>query len=122
MIKKLIAGELSLGDTFWKFGVLGMIIVMFVVRLFGSLLAGKLKGVSISLYYSKYFNPLKMDTGIVICTCLYIGSLIIFVWYSFVILSGIWKSSDKYDKSAWLKQTARIATVILLIMSYKIVF
>ena len=36
MIKKLIAGDLSLSDTFWKFGVLGMALVIFVVRLFGS--------------------------------------------------------------------------------------
>lgn len=122
MIKKLIAGELSLSDTFWKFGVLGMALVIFVVRLFGSFLAGKLKGISLYTYYSKYFNPLNMDTAIVANTCLYLGSLVIFVWYSVVVLSGIWKSSDKYDKSTWIKQMARIVTVILVIMSYKIVF
>ena len=63
-----------------------------------------------------------MDTGIVANTCLYLGSLVIFVWYSVVVLSGIWKSTDKYDKSTWIKQMVRIVTVILVIMSYKIVF
>ena len=80
MIKKLIAGDLSLSDTFWKFGVLGMALVIFVVRLFGSFLAGKLKGISLYTYYSKYFNPLNMDTGIVANTCLYLGSLVILCW------------------------------------------
>ena len=122
MIKKLIAGELSLSDTFWKFGILGMTLVIFLVRMFGSFLAGKLRGVSLATYYSKYFNPLNMDTAIVANTCLYLGSLVIFVWYSVVVLSGIWKSSDKYDKSTWIKQMVRIVTVILVIMSYKIVF
>lgn len=122
MIKKLIAGELSLSDTFWKFGVLGMMLVIFIVRLFGSFLAGKLNGVSLYIYYSKYFNPLKMDTGIVIYTCLYLGSLLLFVWYSIVVLSGIWKSSDKYDKSVWIKRVSRLATIIMLVMCYKIVF
>lgn len=32
MLKKLMAGEFSLSDTFWKFGVLGLVIVVFVVR------------------------------------------------------------------------------------------
>lgn len=122
MIKKLMAGELSLGDTFWKFGILGMTLVIFLVRMFGSFLAGKLRGVSLATYYSKYFNPLNMDTGIVISTCLYLGSLAIFVWYSVIIFSGIWKSSSKYDKSSWIKQIARIFALLLLIMSYKIVF
>ena len=28
MFKKLIDGELSLKDTFWKFGVLGMLVLL----------------------------------------------------------------------------------------------
>ena len=39
MYKKLIAGEFGLRDTFWKYGVMGTLLGLFVVKLFGSLLA-----------------------------------------------------------------------------------
>ena len=39
MFKKLIDGELSLKDTFWKFGVLGMLAVHLVVKILGTMLA-----------------------------------------------------------------------------------
>ena len=52
MYKKLIAGEFGLRDTFWKYGVMGTLLGLFVVKLFGSLLAPKLAGVSIYKYLS----------------------------------------------------------------------
>ena len=36
MFKKLLDGELSLKDTFWKFGVVGLVFVNMLVRIFGS--------------------------------------------------------------------------------------
>ena len=44
MFKKLIDGELSLKDTFWKFGVLGMLAVHLVVKILGTMLFHKLRG------------------------------------------------------------------------------
>ena len=41
MFKKLLDGELSLKDTFWKFGVVGLVFVNMLVRIFGSMLAQK---------------------------------------------------------------------------------
>ena len=72
MYKKLIAGEFGLRDTFWKYGVMGTLLGLFVVKLFGSLLAPKLAGVSIYKYFTVYFNPLTMDTGIVVYTVCYL--------------------------------------------------
>ena len=33
MFKKLLDGELSLKDTFWKFGVVGLVFVNMLVRI-----------------------------------------------------------------------------------------
>lgn len=72
MFKKLLDGELSLKDTFWKFGVVGLVFVNMLVRIFGSMLAQKLNGITILNYYRTYFNPLKMDSGMVLLTVLYL--------------------------------------------------
>ena len=52
MFKKLIDGELSLKDTFWKFGVLGMLAVHLVVKILGTMLFHKLRGLTILGYYT----------------------------------------------------------------------
>ena len=122
MIKKLIAGELSLADTFWKFGVLGMCVRLFVVRFLGSLLAGKLHVISLYMYFSRYFSLFNIDTTLVILSFCYLICLAAFVWYSVVLLLGIWRSSDKYDKSVWLRYVSRLATLFLLFICYQIVF
>ena len=95
MLKKLMAGEFSLSDTFWKFGVLGLVIVVFVVRFFGSMLAQKLAGISLWLYFTRY---------------------------SVVLVSGTWKSSAEYDKSIWLRHISRIMMLLMLFICYKMIF
>ena len=41
MFKKLMDGELSLKDTFWKFGVLGLPAITVLVKILGKMLAKK---------------------------------------------------------------------------------
>lgn len=122
MLKKLMAGEFSLSDTFWKFGVLGLVIVVFVVRFFGSMLAQKLAGISLWLYFTRYFHPLKMNTGILVLAVCYLGCLAAFVFYSVVLVSGTWKSSAEYDKSIWLRHVSRIMMLLMLFICYKMIF
>lgn len=122
MLKKLMSGELSLKDTFWKFGLLGLFLIVMAVRFLGGLLAQKLQGLTLWYYYSKYFHPLNMNTGIVVLTVCYLTCLAAFIWYSFVILSGIWRSSAEYDKSLWLRHLSRILMLVLVIVCYNIVF
>ena len=122
MLKKLMAGEFSLSDTFWKFGVLGLGIVVFVVRFFGSMLAQKLAGISLWLYFTRYFHPLKMNTGILVLAVCYLGCLAAFVFYSVVLVSGTWKSSAEYDKSIWLRHISRIMMLLMLFICYKMIF
>ena len=121
MLKKLMAGEFSLSDTFWKFGVLGLVIVVFVVRFFGSMLAQKLAGISLWLYFTRYFHPLKMNTGILVLAVCYLGCLAAFVFYSVVLVSGTWKSSAEYDKSIWLRHISRIMMLLMLFICYKMI-
>ena len=122
MLKKLMAGEFSLSDTFWKFGVLGLVIVVFVVRFFGSMLAQKLAGISLWIYFTRYFHPLKMNTGILVLAVCYLGCLAAFVFYSVVLVSGTWKSSAEYDKSIWLRHISRIMMLLMLFICYKMIF
>lgn len=122
MLKKLMAGEFSLSDTFWKFGVLGLVIVVFVVRFFCSMLAQKLAGISLWLYFTRYFHPLKMNTGILVLAVCYLGCLAAFVFYSVVLVSGTWKSSAEYDKSIWLRHISRIMMLLMLFICYKMIF
>ena len=122
MLKKLMAGEFSLSDTFWKFGVLGLVIVVFVVRFFGSMLAQKLAGISLWLYFTRYFHPLKMNTRILVLAVCYLGCLAAFVFYSVVLVSGTWKSSAEYDKSIWLRHISRIMMLLMLFICYKMIF
>ncbi len=122
MLKKLMSGELSLSSTFWKFGILGLGVMVFVVRTFGSLLAQRLNGISLWSYYTKYFNPLHMNSGILILTVSYLVCLAIFVWYSAIIISGTWKSSAEYDKSLWLRHLSRVIILGLVFVCYNIIF
>lgn len=44
MYKKLIAGEFGLKETFWKFGIFGILAGLLIVKMFGALLAPLLGG------------------------------------------------------------------------------
>lgn len=122
MYKKLIAGELSLGETFWKFGILGGLLGYFVVRIFGGILAPQLHGYSIYAYYTQYYNPLKGGSDILLSTVCYLTSLGIFSWYIFSVILGVWRSSAEYDKSVLYKYLSRITIVFLAYLFFKIIF
>lgn len=116
MYKKLLAGELSLGETFWKFGILGGALGYFVVRVFGSILSPQLHGYSIWAYYTRYYNPLRNGSDILLSTVFYLTSLGIFCAYIFSVVLGVWRSSAEYEKSALIKYASR-GTIILLAYS-----
>lgn len=122
MLKKLMDGGLSLTDTFWKFGVLGLILAVFIIRFFGSMLAQRLMGVSIWQYFTVYFNPLNMNTAILTLTVCYLGCLSAFIWYSIVIILGTWRSSAEYSKSIWLRHVSRVVMFLMVLICYNIIF
>lgn len=122
MIKKLLDGEIDLKDTFWKFGVVGLIFMNMLLRIFGSMLAQKLNGLTILNYYSTYFNPLKMDSGMVLWTVVYLVTIGIMLFYCVVLLMGTWRSSAQYDRSIWLRHVARFLMVIMVFYSVRSIF
>ena len=121
MYKKLIAGELSLGETFWKFGILGGLLGYFVVRIFGSILAPQLHGYSIYAYFTRYYNPLRSGSDILLSTVCYLTSLGVFCWYIFSVILGVWRSSAEYDKSVFFKYLSRIIIVFLAYLFFRII-
>ena len=121
MYKKLIAGELSLGETFWKFGIIGGLLGYFVVRIFGSILAPQLHGYSIYAYFTRYYNPLRSGSDILLSTVCYLTSLGVFCWYIFSVILGVWRSSAEYDKSVFFKYLSRIIIVFLAYLFFRII-
>lgn len=122
MFKKLLEGELELKDTFWKFGVVGLIFLNMIVKIFGSILAQKLSGVTILNYFRHYFNPLKMDSGMVLLTVLYLVCLGILLFYCVVIMMGTWRSSAQYERSIWLRHVSRILMAVMVFYTLSSVF
>ena len=61
MFKKLLSGEFGLGETFWKFGIFGVLVVHFFVRIFEFLLQKQIGNLRIVDYYLHYFNPIKFN-------------------------------------------------------------
>lgn len=122
MLKKLIKGELSLGTAFWKFGVLGLILINFVVRVFGIILAGRLKGVTILDYYTKFFSVVNYDLTTLMMTLVYLALISSLVSYCYIVVVGVWKSSAEYDKSIWLRFISRVLIIIFAIISIRSIF
>lgn len=114
MLSKLFKGELGLGITFWKFGILGLIICKLAVRLFGSLLASHLKGMTIVGYFMRGFHPIYSSKFSILWTLCYLSSLLIMFFYSWNILLAVWRSSANYDKSVWLSQLARLSMIVFI--------
>ena len=115
MFGKLIYGQYSLKETFWKFGVFGTLSALLIVKIFGALLAPRLAGISIYAYYTTYFNPLTMDKAIVVYTVCYLTSLVILLAYNVSMILAVWRSANAYERSPCL---ARIAKALMLLLVY----
>lgn len=117
MFKKLIDGELSLKDTFWKFGVLGMLAVHLVVKILGTMLFHKLRGLTILGYYTT--RKYGLETSTVILTILYFSSLCFLLFYAGSMLIGTWRSSAEYNRSLWFRHLARIFMILIVFVVLK---
>ena len=117
MFKKLIDGELSLKDTFWKFGVLGMLAVHLVVKILGTMLFHKLRGLTILGYYTT--RKYGLETSTVILTILYFSSLCYLLFYAGSMVIGTWRSSAEYNRSLWFRHLARIFMILIVFVVLK---
>ena len=120
MLKKIMNGELSLRDTFWMFGFLGLPVLSFVTKIIGRLLVQKLGKTSILAYFVSLGRKVEFSTSVL--TILYLSIASFLVFYCFVLLSGVWKSSAEYDRSLWLRYLSRIFIVIMVFIALKITF
>ncbi len=122
MFKKIVMGKVSLKETFWKYGVLCLISINIVTKLFGIMLQKKLHGYSIFGYYSSFFSGLSIEVSAVVLTVLYLSSFAFLLFYATSIVMGVWRSSAQYNQSLWLKYLARICIVVLAVITFKTSF
>ncbi len=115
MLSKLFKGEFGLGVTFWKYGILALIVMKLIVRLFGSLLQKHIQGVSIADFFLHHFHPIYSSKFSILWTLCYLSGLLVMALYTYNITIGLWKSSSEYDKSLWLRHLARILFIIFVI-------
>lgn len=115
MFKKMVNGELGLGITFWKYGVLFITLISILTKIFERLLFLQIKGVKLSDYYLRYFTPLKPDTMAILWTLCYASAIIGLIYYCISFLSGIWRSCSKFERSSWLKNITRLGAVMLVL-------
>lgn len=112
MLAKLFKGELSLGATFWKFGILGLIILHYALKMFASLLAAHLKGRTIYDFFMHHFHIVytsKMSLWWALC---YLSTFGLLIFYSYKIIVAVWRCAAAYDKSVWLAQLARLGILL----------
>lgn len=113
-------GELSLKDTFWKFGVLGLPVITLLVKILGKMLSGKLKKYSIVSYYLSPNNHIEFSTTIL--TVLYLSAVSFILFYAFSLLLGTWRSSAEYNRSLWFRHLSRLFMVMMLFTALKTTF
>lgn len=122
MLTKLTNGEYGLGATFWKFGVLGTAVFIFIIRVFGSLLSKHIGNLRLVDFYTRYFSPFKPDTMALLWTLCYLSSMGLFIGYMFMVIKGTWKAASAYERSSILRFLARMFILLIVLISVRIVF
>lgn len=118
MTGKLFKGELSLGATFWKYGVLMLVILHYALKMFASLLSSYLKGKSITQFFLTEFHFVYTSKLSLLWTLCYIATFIILVVYSYKIIVAVWRCSQNYTKSIWLAHLARLGILLSVFMAW----
>lgn len=122
MFGKLVYGQYSLKETFWKFGVFGIFAVSFVAKIFGVFLNQKLNGMSLKYYYTHRFSMLDIDNLMLFLTIGYFVCMTALVLYSVMVWLGIWRSAKEYDKSAWLGHLAKLFILLVMYTGFKFAY
>ena len=106
-------GGLSLPDTFWKFGVLGLLTINLLVKMFGNMLLQHLHGFTIFEYYLSSVRKVRIETSTAFFTFLYLSSLLFLLFYTAIIVVGTWRSSAEYNRSLWFRHLARVLVLLM---------
>ncbi len=123
MFSKLFKGEFSLGETFWKFGVLGLAVLNILILFFGRMLSGYLQGRTINEFFFHHFHMINSPKLSILWTLCYVSGLLMLVVYSCNMILAVWRSAANYEKSAILGFFAKIAMVLIVGYNwYKVIF
>ena len=106
---------------YWKYGIWGLFIQAFIMYLLRIFLIHKLQGLTLIQYYKTVFTFINMDNAMLFLTITYLTLLAFLTFYSIILVMGIWRSSNEYDKSIWLRHIARIFILIAVFLAYKVV-
>ena len=122
MFQKLAKGEYSLGASFWKFGVLGLVFVYIVLYIIERVLYNSLGGMDLFTYYFRRAGFLQANVSILILTGMHLVSLVLYAVYSLMVFLGVWRSSREYEKSSVLATLARIFIILIILFGLKYAF
>lgn len=121
MFAKILHGQFGLKDMFWKYGVLTIAFLCFIISIFRAFLIEKLKGMTLIYYYRHVFSFVQMDNSMFFLTVLYFAFLAFLLFYGTILIFGVFRSSAEYDKSVWLRHIARILTIVMVFLAVKVV-
>ena len=121
MFAKILHGQFELKEMFWKYGVWGEFLIMFIIYLFRIFLKHRLNGLKLGYYYKNVFSFINMDNTMLFLTITYLTLLAFLTFYSIILVIGIWRSSSEYDKSVWIRHLSRIFILVMVFFVYKIV-
>lgn len=122
MLTKLRKGEYSLAASFWKFGILGLLVGYVVLYIIERILNYYLGGMSLMRFYMGHFSLLNINSTIVVFTILHAISLVLYLIYSGIVFLGVWRSAHEYNKSSWLKWLARIFIMMAIAVGLNCAF
>ncbi len=122
MFKKLMHGEYSLAASFWKFGVLGLLVGYIVLYVIERLLYANLGGITLLRFYTNNFSILHLNTKILLLTGMHLISLALYLVYSIMVFLGVWRASKNYEKSSWLSGMARIFIILIIAIGLNCAF
>lgn len=122
MLKKLLSGEFSLGETFWKFGILGVSFFRAVSYVFEKLLDKRIMNRRIVDYYFHFFNPVKPGVLAILWTLCYLFITGFFFYYCIAVWLGTWRTTAQFDRSALLKQLMRLIMFAFLAVNVVSIF
>lgn len=122
MFKKMQAGELSLGATLWKYGVLGVAVFTLIVKLFERLLFRQVKGMNLWDYYTGNFSLVTPDTMAILWTLCYAAAILGWIFYTMNVFIGIWRCSGADERSSWLRNITRLFALILVVYAITVIF
>lgn len=119
MFGRFLNGECSLSEAFWKFSVLGIIVLGFVTRVFSIFL---LQASNYEMHFIKVvlrnISLLSMQPTTFVWLCCYIAAFLVLVLYAFICVVGMWKTY-KYDEKS--KTLAFVCMAIVWGLAYIVI-